>query len=88
MTASAGEFAHEVDPALGHPAVGQVDRQLHREPHDLHAVEAVAGRHARSCPGVTTVTRVAPTRQMAVDVVDVGGLGIGRVLRDTSRWDR
>ena len=81
----AGHFAHEIDPGLGHPAVGQVNGQLHRKPDDLHAVEALAGRHrgvARRHYGHPVPT----TRQMAVDVVDVCRLGIGRVLRVPVGW--
>lgn len=40
-----GHLAHDVDTALRHPTVRQIDRQLHRETHDVHAVEALADGH-------------------------------------------
>jgi hypothetical protein len=73
------ELADEVDPALGHPPVGQVHRQLHREPHDVHAVELLGGWQ-RGIPRRHDRYRVTPANQVTVDVVDVGGLGVGRVL--------
>jgi hypothetical protein len=40
----AGEAAKPADPALGHPAIGQIGRQLEREADDPHSVEQVRSR--------------------------------------------
>ena len=75
-----GEPAQQAHLPLRDPAVGQVRRKLHRKADHVHAVEAVFG-------GQGAVSRrdhgdlVATTRQMAVDVVDVGRLRVVGVLR-------
>ena len=75
----AGDFPEEVHPALGYPAVGEIRRQLHGEPDDVDAVEAFAGGQGRVA-GRHDSDRMAPPGQVTVDVVNVRGLGVGRVL--------
>ena len=50
-----GEFPQPAHLALGHPAVGQVGRQIEREANDPHPIEHVLPGQRRP-PGVTTVT--------------------------------
>jgi hypothetical protein len=75
-----GEPAQQAHLPLRHPAIGQIRGELHRKPDYVHPVEAVLRRErpvARRDHG----DLVATTRQVAVDVVDVGRLRVVGVLR-------
>ena len=74
-----GEATQPADPALGDSAISEIRRQLQGEADDLYPVEHV-GPGERSVPRGNYRDGVAPTNQMPVDVVDVGGLSVTGVL--------
>jgi hypothetical protein len=75
----ARELPDDVHPGLGHTAVRQVHRELHREPQHFHPVEVIDRRQGGVSRGHDR-DRMTPPRQVAVDVMDIRGLGIGGVL--------
>ena len=74
------EFPEQAHPALGDPAVGEVGREIHRKPDDVHSIEGLGGGQ-RPSPRRHDRDPVSAPHEMPVDIVNVRGLRVGRVLR-------